>query len=690
MTAVVPEKHLVLANGDLHPIPVQAPKRARAAYRPRSNREMKTALDQLTVLRAEGWTPATLALAGPEVAAAALTAASTRVETKNSQDLRRLIQPWQARALTYYDMIGEVNFSSQFYSRTLAKVRLFPAILDENGDPQESTDPTLVELWNRVQDPGGGRSELQASYGRLMFITGEGYLTCTPDPDWGEVWEFLSPDELRVQPGGIYTRYRAPQIGTQEYVNAPDLALEPAEGAGTAPDEIIAYRLWKKHPRYSWWADSSMHAVLDILEELLLLTLAVRSQAKSRAANNGILLWPNEMALPQLDSQGDEDPLNDPFFETFEESWVAPIANPGAADAGVPLLVMMAADLIAEVNGGPRFLKFDANDAYAENTMRTELIRRFAMSVDLPPEQLLGMADVNHWSGWLIDEQTWKAHLMPVTQQMCNDFNSAYLRPAAREEGFADWKHVVIGYDATEVINHPDRGKDAKDLFDDGELSGEAYRDAKGFEEDDAPDEAERARYVGIKTRDSSLAWFGIPSIRPGGLEPTPGEIESTAGNDSVSAGPATGAEVEPGPPPAGEPDPREPVTAAALNAARIIGAAEVAVDRCRELAGAKIVTRVRNAKCADCLAQINGVAPALVASALGIETLVSLGTPSPSELVAGGARSFVASAPRFGLNGHAGELGELIEQHAAATLALAEPPELPQAFHDLLKRITS
>jgi hypothetical protein len=191
-------------------------------------------------------------------------------------------------------------------------------------------------------------------------------------------------------------------------------------------------------------------------------------------------------------------------------------------------------------------------------------------------------------------------------------------RPAARDAGYPDWKRVVIGYDATEVINHPDKGKDAKDLFDDGELSGEAYRAAKGFDETDAPSEEERARSIGIKTHDSSLAWYGIPSVRTA-IEPAPGDIESPAGTSDTPVA-SRGSEVEPGPPPDGEPNPREPITASAadLVAARILGAAEVAVDRCRELAGQRLVTKVRNEKCEPCLEKIEGLSngrTALVAS---------------------------------------------------------------------------
>lgn len=966
----------------------------------------------------------------------ALTAAAARITSRNGQDFRRLIQPWQARALSYYRLIGEVWYSAQFYSRALSKTRLFPALLDENNDAEETDDPLLLELWNRVQGPGGGQAHLQAQYGRLMFLTGEGYLTASPDELWGEVWEFLSSDELRVQPGGYFVRYTAPQLDAVTLVDAPDDAFEVIDGQD-GPDAIIPYRIWRPDPGYSAWADSPMRAVLEICKEIMTLTLAVEARATSRAANSGLLLWPEQSSNPQLDTSGDEDGTNDPFFDELAESFMAPIANPGSASAGPPMLVRMDKNLIRESEGGPRLLQLiDPKDNYGETGLRNECIRRFALGVDMPPEQLLGMTDANHWcaddrteiltatgwrrhdaleegvdvmtlnhktglsewkpienvarfevrdlemrsietryhsslttmnhrwpvlkltgreqrwerswsysddlcttdrlitaarcadiperpvypdalvelvawmwtegsivtregrknpkvaiyqsheknlenvlrirsaltvlhgagvvapirssrrgaldpearwreiqttrgmtmfslniaaaapiiehcpgksvtaefvrdltaaqldlfidastradgyyqasghatvfqkdphrlegfelacilagrstisrgragfgfkprtlhelsastrqtfrlkkqhigtgrytgvvwcpttangswlarrngkvfytgnSGWLVDEQTYKAHLMPVTQQMCDDFNSAYLLPAARDAGFSDWKRVRVGYDATEVINHPDRTKDAKDLWDRGAISLESLREASGFSESDAPPEPDRAERIGIATRDSSLAWWGIPQVRGTGIEPAPGELETISGTTTALPGPTSGAEVDTGPPAESQETTREPRLASAapvvVSVHRILGQADMAVERCRELAGQRLVTRIRNAQCEPCLERINGSEPTLVAAVLGQQAADDLGCPAAADLVAGGTRSFVASILRLGVEAAAAShLAEIVEHHAARTLRDADPAPLPASFQSMLQRLT-
>ena len=56
-----------------------------------------------------------------------LTAAASRVTPADSQYSRRLEMPWQNRALFYTDAIGELHYASQFYSRMLQRLRIFPA-----------------------------------------------------------------------------------------------------------------------------------------------------------------------------------------------------------------------------------------------------------------------------------------------------------------------------------------------------------------------------------------------------------------------------------------------------------------------------------------------------------------------------------------------------------------------------------
>ena len=460
---------------------------------------------------------------------------------------RLLLQAWQWESFRYYNTIGEINFAAQFYARALQNLRLYVGVRDDSGEIAEvDNDTDAMELLEDVQDPGGGRAGMLAAYGQLMWLIGEGYMLVTPNEDPSEPrnsWEFVSPSELRVWEGPGLLRQMSPGLPQREirYVEDPRL-FDP-----TDTDQGIVYRYWRRHPQFSAQADAPMRGTLLLCDELERLTAAVRARAVSRLAGAGILLIPDEISQPPPEPVGDEAPLEDIFIAQLVEAALAPISDPGTASAVFPAVVRGAAEALKEM----RLLQIhDPMETYPEEGLRNECIRRIALSLDMPPEILLGTADVNHWNAWQIDEQTWKAHLQPVARRFCEDLTASYFRPAARDAGVADWENLVIWYDAADVINHPDRTKDARQAYVDGIVSSEFYREAIGANNDDAPDEDERAERIGIATHDSSLAWFGIPSVKAGGIEPEPGEIESGTGTADEGAPPGTsGADVEKGRP---------------------------------------------------------------------------------------------------------------------------------------------
>lgn len=645
-------------------------------------------------------------------AQSSLIASAIKMTRQDSDMARRVQQGWQTRSFLYYEQCGEVWYAAQFYARALAKLELSVKRVDPAAPTGGEEDVNLASVQDyvaRIQDPGGGRSNLLGAYGRLMFLTGEAYLLCTsaddpydqPDSEDGgdgldddddpeiaveasadgqtEVWEFVSTDELRATGDGSFTRYKAPSLNAEQINEVDDDDYEPIDG------KAVAYRFWRRHPRYSALADAPMRGILDLCEELLILTMAVRARAVSRVAGSGFLLIPEELSPAPLNPTGDENPLEDPLITDIAESMVQPIKDQGSASAVVPFILRGRAQYLDSV----RLLTLsDPDKFYPETGLRTECIRRMAIGLDMPPEALIGTEDANHWTAWSIDEQTWKAHLQPIAQMLVDDLTASYLRPAMLADGVANPQQYVVTYDASAIINHPDRTTDAKDLWDRLVISDEALREATGFEDDTAPDEAEWLRRAGFLMRDSSMAAYGIPSVRAN-IEPIPGEIESApqAGGDSPppsGAPPAGGVKTPaesggtgpPTPPTAAEQQAGPPITGAA-NGAEIAAACRVALMRCREKAGARIRSRCDGIPEAAQL--IDGVSNALVASGVGrgrVEAV--LPGVTARELVRGGAAPLVAALVDFGMErAQAANLAQAVERHAAQTLYSADPSRL-------------
>lgn len=617
----------------------------------------------------------------------ALTASGMRVLRKDTEVIRRLIQPWQPVSFNFYDTVPEIKYAASFYSRMLAPLVLYAAeYVDDTQTEFKPTDnPEALMALERIQDPGGGRQTLLASYGRLMFLAGECYLFVSKDEDGIEQWEFLSTDELRIM-GGTYLRFKAPSLLAEEYL-APtgdeDDAWEPVDDK-----EAVAYRIWQRHPRYSFLADSTMQGVLEVCEELVLLTKAVRARARNRASGPGLLFIDDRISPAPPEPAPDEDPEEDIFLSEMAEYLMAPIADEGSAAAAAPYLIRVPVpdDMGLKVEDMVHHLQLqDPMQLYPETGLRRECIERLAIGLDMPPEELLGVADVNHWSAWAIDEKTWKAHGQNKAQQLCNDLIQSYYRPYLREIMGDEASKYLIAYDATAIINHPDRAKDAKDLFDRGVIGKEALREAAGFDEEDSPSEEERAEYVGIKTHDSSLAWYGIPSVKTGGIEPGAGEIVSPTG-EAGATGDSTGAEVEPGPPPQDEGDPPGAVIGGANGhvsprlIGQLTGASDIALLRARQVAGARIRTRCKGKD--ELLAKINGARNDEVAALVGREGVRSLRI-GERELIAGADDLILATLHSWGVHDLdvIKSVCESIEQHAVRTLYERTPRPMPETF---------
>lgn len=556
-----------------------------------------------------------------------LTASATRLDETSTAYQKRLSQPWQLRSLGYYDTIGEINFTSKFLARQISRVRFYPARRLPDGTTEPIATGPPVEILAQIQDPGGGTSQLQYDYGRLMFVTGEGVLF---GYDEGRRWKFLWKDEVRRDDGtGLSYRVNSEQQNTGEYG--------------------VAYRLWSPHPRWSDLADSPMRAVQDICEELLLLTLAVRATAVTRLTN-GMFVIPQEISPAPLEPGLDEDPQQNPFLSDWMEHIDNQIENPGSATARVPFVLEAAYDYLDQV----RWIKtHDPATDYMEKDLRDECIKRLALSLDMSPEDLLGYTNANHWTGRQVQLDRWRMFGFNKAELWAQSLSDAYLRPQLVAEEYPDAENVVIAFDDSQVVISPDRTEDALKANAQGLINGKAARTALGWGDKDAMEGEELDQWLAVKLRDPLLL-----GDETGLVPPARGPMPATNG----------GRPAEDGPP---EPGVNTGVSRQESRTAsgRVLGAAELALHRCRELAG----VRVRH-KCPDCA---DGQPLSLVAASLG-ET----DAPDPIGLVRGGTDGFRAFLTEQGMDpDNAGALCRQLEVYAARTLYEPRCPELPSGF---------
>ena len=579
-----------------------------------------------------------------------LTASASKIEGRDSDTRRRRTQPWQVSAFEYTRLVPELNYASRFYAKMLSRIRIYPALRDAQENLTAITEGLPVELLDRIQDPGGGRSTLLSQYGRLMFIAGEANLfgrrLDTPD----ERWSCVSSFEIEVE-------------DDDSIKHTPVLGGKPTI---YAKGEAIAYRLWSPSPERSGEAESTMRSSLEIAEELVILTKAVRATAVSRMLN-GMIKVPAELSFGAEEVGTDDDPEANNFLADLIDHITGVIENAGSAEAATPFLAEGAEEYLAALEW---VRMHDPQNDYMEQGLRKEAIERLAHGLDFPAEYLLSLGSVNHWSARAITHEMWRTHGAPVAEQFCDDLSEEYLRRALREANFPDWKQVVVAYDDALVVVPVDRTDDADRAADRGMLSDAGYRTMKGIEESLAPSEEEKRIYFAVKLRDPSF------------LKGTRYEVEVPEPADQPP-GPQPSAD-EPRPTEDGPPNPgpggvsREESRAAALN-----GAAYASLHRCREVAGARIRQGIRSTSRHSAeLELLDGCKNEIAAAIIGQDKLAENDLAPPLELVRHGSSAFVALCEQWGIEEtQAKALGQAIEVFAAKTLFVKEFPSFPSSF---------
>jgi hypothetical protein len=453
---------------------------------------------------------------------AVMRASGMRIEPSSSDALRAISgnrQTWQTHAWGYRDRIGELRYALQFRARAISRVRFFVAEIDpsndeplnvalRNDDDQEKAqritlDPMLCEAAEEELN----RLPLDAGYSFIGVwsenadVAGEVWLHGYYD-EWGEeCWKFRSVDEVDVSADGRTVILKDELLG--------------GVGRRVNLDEEELYRLWVPHPRRAYLADSALCALQDVLEDIVLVGRELRAAARSRVMANGILKAPNGLTVMknvQEDTDGGPDADDDAFMAELTAALLAPIMNEGDPGSVVPVIVR------GEIEDLDAFkhMSLQREDSQMLLEKLASALGRMANGLDIPPEILTGMADVNHWTAWQIDSSTARHHIEPSVRNMADSLTAAFLRPALRKWGFApsEIKRIRVWYDLGSLTENPNRREDAITAREQGAIGDASFRDALGFGEEDAPSAAESLFMIAMKagmdqaTATAIMRWF--------------------------------------------------------------------------------------------------------------------------------------------------------------------------------------
>ena len=416
------------------------------------------------------------------------------------QDHGKRAEEWQARAWQVWHRLGEVRFPTAFIARQTTRLTWQVQI-----GTKEPLDEAQSKAYIDQATRGIGEDEASRLMALNLQVAGEGY--------------YVEDDK------GFHV-YAVTQDGLKKKIDKAKAAKLPN------------FRFYYADPTDSEKAESAFMTALDPGEELLVLTALSRAQSRSRLAQAGILMTPQEQSFAS----------GDPFGEDLEKAMAAAIKDERSASAFAPIHVQMSAELIEKVKWLIPERPYDDKIPTKIDTAQ----RRIAMALDLNQEILLGMADVNHWTGWLISDETYNAHMMPIAARIAEVFASVI---ELQNPGLGD---VTVIPDPSALLARKSTVRDALDAYQakPPAVSAAYVRGALGADDDDAPSDEELAAAA------------------------------------PAAQAPAT-VEENPGPPVAASLAPM--VEADRFSEGMIAGAVAMAVDTARAKVGAKIRTKLRS-----------------------------------------------------------------------------------------------
>lgn len=384
-------------------------------------------------------------------------------------------ESWTARAWDHYDNCGELRYAVSWFSNALSRSELIVTKRNADGDYDPVTEGPAFDALQELT--GVGQSELLKAMGQQYFVPGDFYLVGRTVKG-RQMWEVVSTEEMKVQGDGSSAQWKISRSGEK------DIEL-------SGQDTVI--RIWTPHPRNKMKADSPTRGAHGVLNQIIALTRHIDAQVYSRLAGAGILWMPNEVSFAARQENGTIQTGNgDAFLETLAGVMAEAMKDPGAVEALVPIIARVPAETIEHIK---HMTFWSELDQQAVPQLESAL-RRMALTIDLPPEVVLGTADMNHWGAWQVDESSIKAHIEPALGVICSRLTVEWLRPQLDE---ADADDYLVAFDTSKLRLRPNRSKEAVELWDRGGINLKALRRETGFEESDAMEPEELVRWLLLK-----------------------------------------------------------------------------------------------------------------------------------------------------------------------------------------------
>lgn len=400
---------------------------------------------------------------------------------------------WQSDAWDFYDMIGEIKFASNLIANVLSRINLYVGYVDDTARVpahirrSEASDYAEIaeNILGLLEEQDGGTSDMLRVAALNMFVAGEFYLVKIPGETFSDdpSFKIKSVDEIEVE-----------GMGESMTVYIKGSASEDRRFWKKLPPGGFISRMWRKHPRYSDDADSSLRGVLDDCDDLILYSKEGRSTSFSRIPA-GILFLPDTIIAASransdddLESDGtDANELD--LVQDLTNAFVDPITDESNVHNSMPYVLTGPPEAGQQI----RYISLERQYDQMYQTNVEKKIDRILTSLDIPKDIAKGLSNVKYSNGAVIEESLYKLHIEPLALMIVDILTKGYLYPALIANGVP--KHLarktIVWYDPSAITAKPSKAEAANFGVEHNLVSGSAWRAATGFSETDAPSEKE-------------------------------------------------------------------------------------------------------------------------------------------------------------------------------------------------------
>lgn len=397
-------------------------------------------------------------------------------------DRKQIAKPWQIEAYRQINICGEARYGATLFSAIAGRAELGISEPQTIGrKPTWVTSGVEVDALNEIAPNVRDRSRLIRQFMLHWIVAGECYLIARDridvDPEYETrrnepIWEIVAVTELR-------------KIGDNWEVRIDNDWYHPLSPG----DPII--RMWNEDPERRREAWSPFRSMLPTLREIEWLTRHIFTQVRSRLMSAGVWFLPDNLTFPPPPPdavEGGEEAIAEMNeAEQFMLSLAAASMQQLEDDeVSMPSVIMAPPESLANIDQN-KLIQFWSTIDDKAMLLRNDAIRRFALGMDLPPDQVLGSSGLtvaegraqgqaNHWGQWANMEQTITDHIEPALDALCYTVTVAVLRSVAPDSD------KVLGYDSARMRLRQDLSQTAIELYDRGVIKAAVMLRETGFD----------------------------------------------------------------------------------------------------------------------------------------------------------------------------------------------------------------